>query len=222
VVVGDCRSPDDVRLFRPVPAICAASPPLPQLARYRRVLAVGPSATLATLLEARFGRPEPTSAGVRVHTVRPLRFDLARVLSTATVSRGGVDCIRRGARHVCSGASWRTVEVRDVTVEGAPLSCVFAHPSEDGLAIEVSLPPGVSRLSGVAGLSDKAAARPNGPSVSLRASMDGRALTSLEVPNRRGLRPFSIPASHAGRLHLELRTPSQGARSFCLALWGSP
>jgi hypothetical protein len=113
------------------------------------------------------------------------------------------------------------VEPRNVTVDGEAIACVFAHPSEDGLAIEVPLPAGVTKLSGAAGLSDKAAARPGGPPVSLRASIDDRQVASRQVPNRRGLVPIAFAAPRTGRLRLDLRTTSQGARSFCLVLWGS-
>lgn len=221
VVASGCRAPDEVDLFAPVPAVCADAPPLAPLGKFTRVLAARPSPTLATLLDARFGPPARKAAGVRVYGTTPgARFDLATALPRATVSRGGTLCPRRGKRHVCPGASWRTVELRDVTVGGLPLPCVFAHPSEDGLTLEVPLPAGLGRLRGVAGLSDRAAARSNGPAVSLRATVAGREALAESIPNRRGLHAFTLAAQGADTVRLDLQTPSQGARALCLMLWG--
>jgi len=221
VVAAGCRTPGEVDLFAPIPAVCADAPPLGPLGKFRRVLAARPSPTLATLLEARFGPPAVKGAGVRVYGTAPAaRLDLVSTLGRMTVSRGGETCPHRGARHVCPGASWRTVEKRTVTVGGLPLECVFAHPSEDGLALEVPLPPGVTRLSGALGLSDRAAARRDGPPVSLRASVSGREVLAETLPNRRGLRPFALATPGSGTVRMELGTPSQGARALCLMLWG--
>lgn len=221
VVAAGCRSPDEVDLFEPVPAVCSNAPPLAPLGKFTRVLAARPGATLATLLGARFGPPARGGAGVRVYRTTPApRFDLAGSLARVAVARGGRACPRSGARHVCAGPGWRTVEVREVTVGGLPLECVFAHPSEDGLTLEVPLPAGITHLRGVAGLSDRAAARASGPPVRLRATVAARQALAETIPNRRGLRPFSIAAPDAGALRLELATSSQGARSLCLMLWG--
>jgi hypothetical protein len=221
VVAAGCRSPDEVDLFAPAPAVCADAPPLGPLGKFRRILAARPSPTLSTLLEARFGPPVRGGARVRIYRTAPdALFDLRSALGRVTVSRGGAQCPRRGARHVCAGPAWRTVEPREVTVGGLPLECVFAHPSEDGLALEVPLPAGVTRLRGALGLSDRAAARGSGPPVSLRATLAGREVLAETIPNRRGLRPFTLTALSPGPVRLELTTSSQGARSLCLMLWG--
>lgn len=223
VLAASCAAPEDADRFAPVHAVCAdgRAVPLALLARFPRVLLAGESPTLRTLLGARFGAATRGAAGVRVLRTSPAPFDLRAAIARATVTRGGTVCPRRGDRHVCAGPAWRTVEPREVTIGDQRVECVFAHPSEDGLAIEVPLPPGIARVRGVAGLSDRAAARRKGPPVSLRVLLDRRAAAGVELPNRKGLRAWDATSQPpASRLRLELATSSQGARSFCLQAWG--
>lgn len=224
VVAVGCAAPSDAARFAPARAVCADARvlPLAPLARFPRVLVAGTTRTLDRVLAARFGPPTRAGAGVRAFRPSPVLLDLRASIDRATVTRGGTVCPRRGKRHVCAGAAWRTVEAREVSVGDQPIECVFAHPSEDGLAIELPLPQGVLRLRGVAGLSDRAAARPRGPPVTLRVLVDERPVARAVVPNRKGLVEWSAPLpERASTLRLELATSSQGSRSLCLAAWGN-
>ncbi|MBI2897056.1 MAG: hypothetical protein HYY06_26095 [Deltaproteobacteria bacterium] len=222
VLVAKKTDPSVVDLFDPLPAVIAPDPPLEALRPFRRVLVVGADRTVRTILSARFGAGRRHGGSIDSYSPAAATFDAIAQLEQATVQRGGERCPREGGRHRCAGPRWRTVERRRMTVGGHEVDCVFAHPSTDGLAITYPEPPGRPMLfRGAGGLSDRAAQRPGGPPVELTVEAGGRRLGRKSFRNAAGLAGYSFPHFPPGPLVIKLDVASQGARSFCLMLWGA-
>jgi hypothetical protein len=230
------RPPDDLDLDRLGP----------QLVGFPRVWVVAPDdVSVPESFLLRFAGSWRTADGVVVAAYTPPErwpffWGLLDELPSARVQRLPLDadprtraagtCPRRGDRHVCPGPAWRSVEVREPTINGTAMTCIFAHPA-NGERLILSYPdvPGGSVLVGWAAVADSGwvPGRPE-PPVDLRVTwgdMLAGTVRTLDRPGRQRVwldLPRAAPEIRTD-LRLEIVAARDSRRHFCFDLWiGEP
>lgn len=149
--------------------------------------------------------------------------DLASLRARVELADRTVACdvfLEKEQRYTCPTLpEWNFVGLRELTIGGQARSCLWAHPVGNGrLVIEIPWPR-TPQVTFKYGLADSAAAHPGGQPVEVEVKADERLCGRFTQANRRGYNRQLIdlgarPAS--GKLRLEITTPSDGARHFCM------
>lgn len=166
--------------------------------------------------------PEPDE-GVRFDLYRDLGPGMMRVERPVGNVVSTCDRPRSGGGYACPGqAEWVYAARHEQTIDGAPKSCVWAHPITNA-AVVIELPPPPSPPPGAhleltvgAGLSDGAVKTPDGASVRTKIRQVGTQVRTLVVPNRRGWFEETLRVRDAEPIRLVITTAHDGVRHHCM------
>ncbi len=167
--------------------------------------------------------PPPQSAGGAWSMMEALRGARVEVTGGRTVACNAWD--GANGRWVCPGMDdWNFVGPRLLGVEGQGRSCLWAHPVT-GATLSITFPavPLGKTLRVGHALADGAAGAPGGQPVALVVTAGG-ARAQLEHPNAPGFREDRLETPGAGNadVRLDITTPHDGARHFCVTLAVEP
>ncbi len=184
----------------------------------------------------------PMLGEVTVHDVGPYRvhridlaahsrkhdgFNLLRNLHQASVHRVAAriePCPRRAGVFACPGEPWFSVDIKRVTMGGAPFECIFAHPRSDGeLVIVYPSTSGGGTLTIEGGIDDDGVYYPKGADVHLVAEAGGREIGRATFGNVPGVQERVLelepPVQESDPLVIKITTPDQDTRHFCFTGW---
>lgn len=233
VIVAD-EGPEILRALAPLPAMWGVAP-MDDLSGVRRVYGMGGTVGALGPLYARFGTGRALDPAGRA-----VAWDLAaqrvtRVTYDANVAfndrvnarrEGGGDageCPREGAQLACKGPEWHRLRVEPHMFDGAPVTCLYAHPHADGtLVIVFEQVPASRALVGTVGIDD-VAFFPEGTPVQaevLFSPTQGEPVRrTLVAPNRKGVTPYRIELpEHPGTVVWRISSPNIASRQLCFTM----
>ncbi|MBI4816231.1 MAG: hypothetical protein HY791_08235 [Deltaproteobacteria bacterium] len=243
-VLAESRRPGDVVVVSPLfsmrelaafrAEVVSPAIPSPETLASRRVLLVDRT-DVRTRMPGTPTKRLPIASALELSTYEPsgsstiVVFDLIADLQKARMSvvRDGHEtaCVQprsEGGLGCAPEPEWLYLAPRSLELDGRTVSCVWAHPTTNGV-IRIELPaipaPPTGRklvLELEGGLTDEAATTPDGASVDATVSQGQARLGAILVPNARGIRRASIPISGDVPARIEVTTARDGRRHFCL------